>query len=120
MPEHLSDHFRNAIISSHTLRVQDLIQSFMSFLEDELPINAPDHVKREYEVIRGINYVQRACDGDWSEPFADMDDATHESLSYALEDVFNLMQCIAPKGCYFGSSEGDGACFGFWEYEEED
>jgi hypothetical protein len=120
MLEHLSDHFRNAIISSHTLRVQDLIQSFMAFLEDELPTSAPDHVKREYETIRSISYVQRACAGEWSEPCADINDATHESLSSALEDLFNLMQCIAPEGCLFGSSEGDGACFGFWEFDEEE
>ena len=30
------------------------------------------------------------------------------------------MDAIAPLGCYFGSSEGDGACIGFWEIETDE
>lgn len=34
------------------------------------------------------------------------------------EDFETLMEQIAPKGYYFGYSEGDGACIGFFKYED--
>lgn len=36
------------------------------------------------------------------------------------EDIFNLFNEITPDGFYFGSSEGDGACIGFFKYDEEE
>lgn len=36
------------------------------------------------------------------------------------EDVYNLFNEIAPLGFYFGCTEGDGACIGFFRYEEEE
>ena len=44
-----------------------------------------------------------------------------EEASYIWdEDIYNFFNEIAPDGFYFGSSEGDGACFGFFKYEEEE
>ncbi len=44
-----------------------------------------------------------------------------EDASYIFnEDVFNFFNDISPSGYYFGSSEGDGACFGWWTIEEEE
>lgn len=42
-----------------------------------------------------------------------------EEYAYMLwEDITNYFQEIAPSGYYFGASEGDGACIGWWlEYE---
>lgn len=41
--------------------------------------------------------------------------ATPEELFHLWsEDVFNLFNEIAPKGYYFGSHEGDGACIGWF------
>lgn len=31
------------------------------------------------------------------------------------EDIFYYFNDICPDGFYFGTSEGDGACFGFWK-----
>lgn len=35
------------------------------------------------------------------------------------EDIFNFFNNISPKGYYFGSSEGDGACIGWFAWEDE-
>jgi hypothetical protein len=35
------------------------------------------------------------------------------------EDVYNLFSELSPNGYYFGSSEGDGACIGWFRLEEE-
>ncbi|NLE05247.1 MAG: hypothetical protein GX638_10685 [Crenarchaeota archaeon] len=36
------------------------------------------------------------------------------------EDVYSLFNNLCPNGFYFGSSEGDGACIGFFKYDEEE
>lgn len=41
-----------------------------------------------------------------------------EEYAYMLwEDITNYFQELAPSGYYFGASEGDGACIGWWFYE---
>lgn len=34
-------------------------------------------------------------------------------------EVCDFFNSLAPAGYYFGSSEGDGACIGWFKYEEE-
>jgi hypothetical protein len=34
------------------------------------------------------------------------------------DDLFNLMDTIAPEGFWFGTQVGDGACFGFWRVDD--
>ena len=47
-------------------------------------------------------------------------DYLNEQFSMWLnEDIYAAMEEIAPEGYYFGSSEGDGACIGYWPIEEE-
>ena len=44
-----------------------------------------------------------------------------ENASYIWhEDIFNFFNSIAPNKYYFGCTEGDGACIGFFKYNEED
>lgn len=42
-----------------------------------------------------------------------------EGISWILEKLSDFLNNIAPKGYYFGFSEGDGACIGFFRYEDE-
>jgi hypothetical protein len=43
-----------------------------------------------------------------------------EQMGYLLEGLFDALNEIAPTGCSFGASEGDGASYGFWRFEPED
>lgn len=39
---------------------------------------------------------------------------------YVWEDVTNYFMSLAPKGYYFGSSEGDGALIGWFSFNENE
>jgi len=88
-------------VSEGTLRPEDLVKSFAS----------------EYERLGGIQsnirHFNNVIDGN------NLSASHEEELSWALEDLFDLLNKLAPEGCYFGAHEGDGALFGFWKTEEQ-
>lgn len=89
-------------ISAGTLRDQDLIETFMTFIENvrvevNMFINAWNILKIERDGAKG--------DEQWSSWFLN-------------EELFELLDEIAPEGCYFGSHVGDGCDFGFWVNDE--
>ena len=45
----------------------------------------------------------------------DIDESDESPLLESfLDDAFAMLESIAPPYTYFGSADGDGACFGFW------
>ena len=42
----------------------------------------------------------------------------YETQLCLLNEAFDLFEEISPSHYYFGSQEGDGACFGWWLEEE--
>jgi hypothetical protein len=49
-----------------------------------------------------------------------MDRDRLESLWALQTSLTEAMEEIAPDGCVYGTLEGDGACFGFWEVADDD
>lgn len=45
-------------------------------------------------------------------------ESREDELHYDLEDLYELLNELAPEGTNFGAIEGDGSDFGFWTYEE--
>lgn len=45
-------------------------------------------------------------------------DWNDEEAAQTLADLHEALSEVAPSGFYFGSHEGDGACFGFWLDQE--
>jgi len=43
--------------------------------------------------------------------------ASPERQEYTVE-LIDMLDDAAPQGYYFGTHEGDGACFGFWKADE--
>ena len=100
-----------------TMQPCDLIPAFMDALID----NGADQV-----AMRLTSHYQHAY--DWAADFGGLrvDDETLDRIqeehpdaaSELITDLFDALDAIAPDGMYFGSLEGDGCDYGFWEMEE--
>lgn len=113
------------IVSTDTLRPQDLLCSYWSAVE-QLIQHKPGATFgscsiKGIELLAALNTsptIARALDGQFSQPCAEITEAEHQRIDVALEDLTEALQDLAPTGFYFGASEGDGACFGFWLSED--
>ncbi len=93
------------IASCDTLRPEDLLPKFWSVAEVlALAANKP-------EVLSPATLASLAKLVGEDSREADWDDA---EACQTLEELTGALQELAPVGFYFGSQEGDGACFGFW------
>jgi len=93
------------IVSCDTLRPEDLLVKFWSAAE-ACAVLADRPQLLNADTLAGLTKLvgEDSTESDWCDTEAA---ATLEDLAEALNDA-------APVGFYFGASEGDGACFGFW------
>ena len=144
----LSNDFSGLELSSATMRPEDLIPCFLAFLAahapQALPARTPymgvqclmhtdtgvidseagwqdTYLHATAEEWGGETFedghlvpVIRDYDGEWREG-----DYWSEQASDDLYQLFDILDSIAPEGCYFGALEGDGSCYGFWPCEED-
>jgi len=90
----------NQTVIHGTLRTEDLVEAFTD--EYERIGGRPHNV----ELFRAHLLLPEGEDrGD--------------ELSYDLEDLYELLNELAPEGTSFGAHEGDGSDFAFWTHEEE-
>ena len=144
----LSDDFAGLELSYATMRPEDLIPCFLSFLASHAPQALPEDAQ-----YMGAQYLMHTDTGS-----VDTDDGWHNTFLHATaedwdgedfedghlvpvirdhdggwregdywneqasDDVFELfcvLEGISPEGCYFGVLEGDGSCYGFWPCEDD-
>ena len=95
------------VVSESTCNPEYLIPAFLSFLSDYTDTEAEDReiqeLFTEYEAYKAMEYYEG-----------------REFMAELYDVVFSMMGNIAPDGAYFGSSEGDGTCIGFWTDTEND
>lgn len=104
-PEYVDD---GIVLSVDTLREEDLVSKYTRFLEyviEDRKLVEVDFGATE-EKIREIAKSGREI----------IEVGDDNAMSCWLRDVEELFRDISPEGFSFGSQEGDGACFGFWQY----
>lgn len=86
-------------VSFGTLRVKDLIISFLYEILYQDPNNEfADHL---------FSTIEYATEEYWES----------EEATFDLEELFDILDGMAPEGMYFGAHYGDPADFGFWYTE---
>lgn len=88
------------IVSSGTMRPCDLAASYLDAL-DRLGAQLGEFGRAELAQL-----ASHAADNVGPDPT--------DAAWLALNNAELLLGDLAPTGFYFGASEGDGACFGFW------
>jgi hypothetical protein len=97
------------IASVDTLKTEDLLPKFWSVAEDlAVRSSRPDLLYPDL-----LQTLARLAGED-----SNFDDWSEDEASAALSELFDVLQHAAPFGFHFSSSEGDGACFGFWLSED--
>ena len=97
------------IVNTDTLRPEDLLVKFWSAAETAAVLaNRPQLLNPETLASLAKLVGEDSSESDWND-----DEATQ-----TLQDLSEALQDAAPVGFYFGSNEGDGACFGFWLSED--
>lgn len=93
------------IASCDTLRPEDLLPKFWSVAEVlALAANKPEALSPATLASLTKLVGEDSREADWNDAEA----------SQTLEELTEALQELAPVGFYFGSQDGDGACFGFW------
>jgi hypothetical protein len=90
------------IASSGTLREEDLLPRFWGVAQ-QIGATIPDTLLASLQRLVG----EDAQETDWDSELA----------AETCFELIDLLDNLAPVGFYFGASEGDGACFGFWVTE---
>jgi len=108
----LSNLYVGGTISNTTMRSEDLIPAFISFLN---VVAEECEIQGEVNAIEEeITQLEREEVDGYGTYYKDQEQAG----LILNEDIWDLMNGIAPEFCYFGAHEGDGACYGFWTSDE--
>ena len=98
-------------VSHGTMREEDLIPTFMAFLDCHAPAEA-QKVRDEF----GPAFVMRCGVAGALEYPTQGETSNREWL---MEMLWEAMEAIAPEGSYFSAIEGDGSDYGFWPNDSE-
>lgn len=89
---------KDKVVSDGTLKPEDLIPKFLNALKHDETAHSK-FLKDNPEILE----IQ-----SW-------DDVDDETKSMLVDELTDALNDIAPNGYFFGASDGDGACFGFWK-----
>jgi len=95
------------------MRPEDLIPALLGTLYTYDPARA----EAWSEYWQEIEVAMSMYEGGTAEVFAGLDP---EQVDYALHELFDELDKISPKGCYFGAHPGDGSDYGWWPAEDYD
>lgn len=90
-------------VSHGTMNSRHLIESFESELQRLVSLRSFAHIKKEKKAWRNSG---KAWKDVWREEYVNF--------------LFDCLDTVAPEGCYFGATEGDGSDYGFWKIEDCD
>ena len=110
-PQKLDSSWINEVVSTATLQESHLLQSIGEVL---------DTIQETRSIARRCFAGVRYCRMIESRKYGteDYHNARFLVSDFLNNEAWDAMNEVAPEGTSFTSHEGDGALFGFWQYEE--
>jgi hypothetical protein len=109
--------FDGKIFSEATLRLGDLLTSAYDLMKDyQLDDDASKELMQDIRDIFGHDDPTSLNDYYHNLRDIDSDEDLRYQASELWERVSDHFEALSPEGFYFGTSEGDGACFGWFMY----
>lgn len=96
-----------------TLRPQDLVPVFLDELRRLDRARFDEYVQANPGMLPGE--IPASAIESNSDPWWDT-----ESVTWALDSLFDTLGEYSPEGYYFGTHEGDGADFGWWPVDRDE
>lgn len=102
------------VVSTDTLNTADLLTTYYQLIQDYNLSKEMVKTIRDFfdEEPTATNYFYSRCKL--------LPEKEEEAQMFLNEDLFDFLNDVAPEGFYFGSNESDGACIGFFKYDEEE
>lgn len=116
-----TNNFRLGPISSGTLNPAHLIPAFL----DELArlgreVTLGPSEQAALRLLSKQAAIRVLYESDLPLPDRDLTDQEWQTVYELTDRLWDALDDAAPDGYWFGTAEGDGACFGFWTVEEEE
>lgn len=110
------------ILSDGTLKVQDLLcKCYDTIIAYNLTSRVDAFITKKENLRDDIRECFRGEPTFYNSFYGQcsiIPERENDACELLNNQVWDFMNNIAPKGYYFGSSEGDGACIGFFKYFE--
>lgn len=111
--ERLPADYVGYVVSEATLKTEHLLEAFTAFLLDvRKKVRLTESQENALIEAMLIMDTHPNCFGFYGDE--NLPESVREEADYLIEDLWDILDSIAPKGTYFGALEGDGACCGFW------
>lgn len=111
------------IISADTLNPEHLMPRFIDVLSERLEqltfapgADAPNRVQWQGTMQDRLGAIEARMALGMDREIRYFES---EACEWDMEWLQERLSECAPEGTFFGASEGDGACFGFWDMETE-
>lgn len=101
------EQYLNQSVIRGTLRPQDLLPAFLDVLADVAPDECVKLTIQPYGFVPA--HAQDDENADWWQS---------EECWWCIGELTDALDACAPEGYYFGTLDGDGSDFGFWQIEE--
>ena len=104
-------------VSQATHRTQDLIITFVEFITNFIAQGGEipnwENVKALCQELGKAEPMGKTLSWTWPDD-NDPEWDTEDTSILLNEDLWGILEDIAPEGFYFGAHEGNGSDFGFW------
>lgn len=108
--------YKGVLVSHGTLNPVHLWDAFFPLIQTRKGYTKLDWVKQGKKLRQELEDLEWCPHEEYNTPeIQDRIEYLESELNEIVEEALDFLHYLAPHGCYFGVTEGDGSDFGFWK-----